>query len=68
MERLNYTNTRVLVRIWDRDGRLVYAEVARAVLKHRLLPERYTVTMPDSDLGEVPEGGSIDFQSLVSVE
>lgn len=60
----SHANGSLLVRIWDSDRRLVYAERVITRPKHRLLHEQYTITIPDSDLGIVPDGGSIDFQSL----
>ena len=57
-------NGRLLVRIWDKHGRLVYAEVVRTQPK-KYEPEQYTVTMLDRDLGVAPEGGVVDFQSLL---
>ncbi len=60
----SHANSPLLVRIWNRDGRLAYAEVCRTTPKP-YEHEGYTITLPDRDLGETPEGGCIDFQSLL---
>ena len=60
----SHANSPLLVRIWDKDGRLIYAEVVRTKPKP-YEPEEYTVTMPDRDLGVAPEGATVDFQPLL---
>lgn len=60
----SHANSPLLVRIWDKSGRLVYAEVVRTKPKP-YEHEGYMITMPDRDLGVTPEGGMIDFQSLL---